>query len=399
MTMGENEQIDDIEAEIGNENVTINVPFNPNDINIKIVQQSIGQIVEKLQYDIILIPKYQRLPNLWSPKKKSRFIESLMLDLPIPLFYFDEGNDNDKKWRVVDGLQRISTLEHFILANRKDRINLSGNKAPLILQDLEFLTDYNGKTWDELPRDIKRRITDNQVTINLIGKGTPNQVKYNIFSRINQGGEPLSSQEIRTALFQGFRIDLLESLVSNTTEEGRAFIATTDGSVKSKRQEDLDFITRFISFYLIDYTKYQPDLDTFLTQGTERISENSSKQHVIKTDFLKSMSLSFEVFGKEAFRKRLNHTDSRKPINKSIFEVISSTFAKISDEERMLIQANKDEFRQYFVDLQHDKVFWDAITAGTATKESVINRHTKFNEMLNRFINATKSKNQQLQIS
>ena len=66
-----------------------------------------------LEYDEILVPKYQRLPNMWSLKKNCRFIESLMLKLAIRLFYFDEGED--KKWRVVDGLQRISTLEHISL--------------------------------------------------------------------------------------------------------------------------------------------------------------------------------------------------------------------------------------------------------------------------------------------
>lgn len=98
-----------VEQEEGNENVPNDNPFNPNDISISIVPRTIGQLVEMLEYDEILIPKYQRLPNLWKPKTKSRFIESLMLNLPIPLFYFDEGAD--KKWRVIDGLQRISTLD------------------------------------------------------------------------------------------------------------------------------------------------------------------------------------------------------------------------------------------------------------------------------------------------
>ncbi len=76
----------DVEKELGNENLTIDVPFNPEDINIKIVPRNIGQLVELLEDSQILIPKYQRLPNLWNRTKKSRFIESLMLDLPIPLF-------------------------------------------------------------------------------------------------------------------------------------------------------------------------------------------------------------------------------------------------------------------------------------------------------------------------
>jgi hypothetical protein len=78
------EQKDDIEEEKGNEGVKSEIPFDPNEINISIVPRTIGQLVDMLEYDEILVPKFQRLPNLWGLKQKSRFIESLMLKLPIP---------------------------------------------------------------------------------------------------------------------------------------------------------------------------------------------------------------------------------------------------------------------------------------------------------------------------
>ncbi len=152
-----------IEIEEGNESVKNVIPFKPKDININIVPRTIGQIVEMLEYGEIIIPKFQRRPNLWDNKKKSRFIESLMLNLPIPLFYFDEGED--KKWRVIDGLQRISTLEHFILSDGKEKNNISGNTQPLKLIDLEFLKECNDKLWSDLPREIQRGIQTNQITI------------------------------------------------------------------------------------------------------------------------------------------------------------------------------------------------------------------------------------------
>ncbi|MDR0836240.1 MAG: DUF262 domain-containing protein, partial [Tannerella sp.] len=233
---------DNIEPEEGNENVKNEIPFNPNDISISIVPRTIGQIVDMLRYGEILIPYYQRLPNLWSEKKKSRFIESLMLNLPIPLFYFDEvefekeNGLKQKKWVVIDGLQRISTLEHFILLNENVK-TISGNNQPLILNDLEFKTEFNQKKWDDLPRDIQRRIENCQVTINLILKGTPEEVKYNIFCRINQGGVELKAQEIRTAIFQGYKIEFVEELISQDTVAGKSFIKATCNSVPNKRQE------------------------------------------------------------------------------------------------------------------------------------------------------------------
>ncbi|MBB6003027.1 DUF262 domain-containing protein [Arcicella rosea] len=380
--MGENEQIDDIEEEVGNENIRIEVPFDPSQINIKIIPRNIGQLVELLEDEQILIPKYQRLPNLWSETKKSRFIESLMLDLPIPLFYFDEGDD--KKWYVVDGLQRMSTLEHFIIGKG----DVGNNKECLKLQNLEFLQDYNGKTWQELPKDIKRRINSNQVTINLIGKGTPDEVKYTIFSRINQGDVPLKAQEIRTALFQGYRVDFLESLITEQSEAGRYFKIATDGSVKSRRQEDLDFISRFVAFYLIDFNDYEPDMDRFITMGTKKIPNNINEQNHIRYDFIKAMRLAYHIFNKDSFRKRQNVLDTRKPINKPIFEVLGVSFSKLTEDNIEKLILRKEAFANTFIEFQKTNTkFWNAITTGTATKDSVINRNREFQTLLYNFLN------------
>ncbi len=369
-----------VEEELGNEEIKIEVPFDPSEINIKIVPRNIGQLVELLEDNQILIPKYQRLPNLWSETKKSRFIESLMLDLPIPLFYFDERDD--KKWYVVDGLQRMSTLEHFMIGKGE----IGKNKEKLILENLEFLTDYNDKTWDDLPKDIKRRINSNQVTITLIGKGTPDEVKYTIFSRINQGDTPLKAQEIRTALFQGYRIDFLESLISDETAEGQLFKKVTDGSIKSKRQQDLDFISRFIAFYLIDYTKYEPDMDRFITLGTKEIKYEPEILNKIRTDFNNSLNLSFSIFGKNAFRKIKN--EGRSFINKPLFEVISVAFAKLNENQRKRLVDNKEDFYNKFIIFQNNfsNKFWDSITTGTAAKDRVTTRNEKFSTFLNDFI-------------
>ena len=375
----------DVEKEEGNENITTEVPFNPQDINIKIIPRNIGQLVELLEDNQILIPKYQRLPNLWNDRKKSRFIESLMLDLPIPLFYFDEGED--KKWYVVDGLQRMSTLEHFMLGKGE----VGRNEQQLVLKNLEFLTKYNDKTWNDLPRDIKRRINSNQVTINLIGKGTPDEVKYTIFSRINQGDVPLKPQEIRTALFQGYRVDFLEMLVSKTTNIGELFHKVTDGSIKSRRQEDLDFISRFIAFYLRRFDVYEPDMDRFITTGTRLIPNNEQSQKRITDDFHKALTTVWAIFEKDSFRKRTSMDDARKPVNKPIFEVLCSVFAKLPVEICEILIKNKETFKIEFARFQKDNTkFWNAITTGTATKESVMNRHREFIVFLNRFLDDNK---------
>ena len=381
------EKEDDIEKEEGNDDIKSEFPFDPNQININIIPRTIGQLVDMLEYDEILVAKFQRLPNLWNIKQKSRFIESLMLKLPIPLFYFAEQEDDNKndKWLVIDGLQRISTLESFILGNKKKDKSISNNKEGFKLENLEFRTEFNGKRWDDLPKDIQRRINTNQVTINLIGKNTPEAVKYNIFSRINQGGIQLKPQEIRTALFQGYRNDFLASLVSEDTPQGKAFILATDGSVPIRRQENLDFVTRFVSFYLLGHEAYEPDMDTFMTQGTKAIPKNKKEQEKIADAFKKAMEVSHAIFEKNAFRKPIEN-DRRKPINKPLFEVISVSFSRLSDENLSVMREKKELFVYKYEKLfSENKKFLGAISTGTASKDRVKERHEAFENLINEF--------------
>ena len=107
----------DIEVEEGNEDVIIEIPFDPNKIKVATKPYSIGQIVQDLEDKTIdLDTEFQRLPGLWNDEKKSQFIESLMLNLPIPTFYFNEKEENT--WEVIDGLQRISTVNTFLVEKK-----------------------------------------------------------------------------------------------------------------------------------------------------------------------------------------------------------------------------------------------------------------------------------------
>lgn len=388
-----------VEPEIIDENIVNEFPFNPNEINIQIIPRTIGQLVDMLEYDEIIVPTFQRSADLWKPYQKSRFIESLMLKLPIPLFYFAESDN--KNWIVIDGLQRISTLKQFILNGEKN------SEEALVLNNLEFRKEYNGKTWQDLPHEMKRRINTNQITINLIGKETPKLVQYTIFSRINQASVTLTSQEIRTALFQGFQIDFLNELVSENTPSGIAFRLATDSSISDRRQENLDFASRFIAFYLKGYETYSPDMEAFLLEGTKVIPDQRHQQQQILDKFSQAMHFAYDLFGGNAFRKPSNGV-RRNPINKSLFEVMSVHFAHLSQQNKQNILNAKSHFITRFNDL-FDSVlptdasisdgyieiqkefnvdrakFLAAVSVGTASPDKVKFRHERFKKMLAEF--------------
>ncbi len=369
----------DVEEE-DNSDVIIEIPFNPNEIRVRTEPHNIGQLIDRLEYDEInLNTDFQRLPNLWDDTKKSRFIESLILKLPIPTFYFAE-NDNKKIWDVVDGLQRVSTLKHFMIDKSEGKLRLT---------NLEFLKEYNGKTFDELPRELKLRIKTFAITIYIIEKGTPDIVKFNIFSRINQGGLILTPQEIRHAIHQGLAADLIADLVRSkdiiegdkiikkATEAGKAFANVTEYKIKSDRMQDRDFANRFVTFYLISYEAYQPDLDSFMNKGLTAIKKLSIEEiEKLKDDFTEAMLLAKDIFGNDAFRKRFDIDDKRKPINKALFETLSVNFAQLTKEKRELLRIKKELFKEKLKNLHNkeDKKFLNAISQGTALKGSVQQR-------------------------
>ncbi len=155
-----------------NVDVINKVPFNPNDIVVNTPTLNMGDIIDRLEHgEIKLNSKFQCSSNLWNTTKKSRFIESILLKLPVPAFYFVW--DDDDSWEIIDGLQRISAIKSFVIDKK------------LELENLEFLKEYNKCKFDNLPRTLQRRIKIFSITANILGKGTPDTVKYNIFNRIN----------------------------------------------------------------------------------------------------------------------------------------------------------------------------------------------------------------------
>jgi hypothetical protein len=131
----EDKEIED--SKINNDGHRVN-PFSTKDIKITNAIVLLPSLINRLKYHEIVNPEFQRNANLWTNKQMSRLIESILLKLPLPVFYFDVSNP--EKWIIVDGLQRLSTIKRFFVDKK------------LVLNHLEFLTDLNGKGYDDLDR-------------------------------------------------------------------------------------------------------------------------------------------------------------------------------------------------------------------------------------------------------
>jgi hypothetical protein len=343
-------------------------PFNPAQIDISTKNPTIDLLVKRLQSlppEIDLYPDFQRKDDLWDAGKQSRLIESLLIKFPLPAFYFD-GTDNNK-WLVVDGLQRLSAIRNFMI-----------NKS-LKLTSLEFLKKLEGEGFDDLPRNLQRQIEETQVTAYVINPGTPDEVKFNIFRRVNTGGLIMEPQEIRHAMNQGAPAIYVKEL-AQTTE----FIEATQRAISPNRMLDREFVTRFISFYINDYKTYVPDLDTFMNSSMSAIRKLSeSEKYKMKIDFISAMNLSKEIFNNWAFRKSDKFPDKRKPINKALFEVWSVTLSKLDEKQRDKIKENKEILFDKSVKLvKEDTTFFNSITTSTGNKTSVAYRFSNIERII-----------------
>ncbi|MEA5583461.1 DUF262 domain-containing protein, partial [Nodularia harveyana UHCC-0300] len=309
------EEDNDEEAE---EKVTFQ--YDPEKINIVTREPTIEQLLRRIDEEALdLAPDFQRQANIWTPEAKSKLIESILIRIPLPAFYIDATNEDE--WVVVDGLQRLSALKQFMIDKSDKRLKLVG---------LEYLKELINKTYDELERRYQRRILETQVTVYLIEKGTPLEVKYNIFKRINTGGVPLSNQELRHALNPGQATKMLANLASYP--EFKKIVPLSEE--KKKRMDDREFVVGFLAFYLISYQEYQYETrESFLSKALSKINSLSQEEiKKIEADFKKAMIAAFDIFNKNAFRKLSNKTKRKFPLNKSLFEVWSVNFSRLSLE-------------------------------------------------------------------
>ena len=351
-------------------------PFDPTLIRFEHKQITVDLILNRIEeQEIDLQPDFQREAGIWDNVRKSRLIESMLLRIPLPAFYIDASDED--KWLVIDGLQRLTTINSFM--GVKD----------LVLRNLEFWQEYNGATFDDLPRSLQRRLEETQLMLYLVQRGTPHKVKYNIFRRINTGGMPLSGQEIRHALNQGASTRLLEEL-AKTPE----FQAAVDGSVSRKRMTDRECVLRFLAFKICSPKDYSStdDLDSFLNDRMQQINQMETDAPVmidaLRYDFKRAMVTARRVFDNQAFRKYFPDENRRSPVSKALFEVWSVNLDRLEDDEIELLVTRKDRLMCRFARLMKDNDFMNAISYSTGDSRRVHYRFAMIREILSETLSA-----------
>lgn len=301
-------------------------------IRIEKGRMSLFEIKRRVEKkDIQLDPNFQR-QDVWNNKQKSELIESILMGIPIPVFYFFESKD--AKIQIVDGRQRITTVIDFM--NDKFKLGKLNIIKNLNKDDKD---ESNGKKFSDLDALLQRKIEDYQIDTYIIQPPTPEKIKFDIFDRVNRGGTRLNNQEMRNALYQGNATKLIDEL-----SELDIFKKATGNSIESKRMKDRYIILRFIGFFLyrshnLGKIEYQGNMDEFLAQVMSFLNELNDYNEELIADirlaFTKSMFFAHNNYGADIFRFKNLNGENKRPINMALFESLAYLFVLCCDKGKI----------------------------------------------------------------
>ena len=306
---------------------------------IRNVTFSVFEIVRRIEAgSYIMNPEFQR-DFVWDRDRQSKLIESVVMRIPLPVFYLAE--DPEGLVIVVDGLQRLTTLQDFLT-----------NKFALKLPGQEML---NKKRFRDLSPKLQNRIEDCNLILYILDSNVPDHAKFQIFERVN-GGVPLTRQQMRNCIYNGPATLWLKA--ESLTD---LFLEATGRSLDAKKMRDRELINRFCAFYLLDYKSYtKGDMDDYLAEALQKMNKMSdSELNELSVVFRRALQNNHQLFGRHAFRKHTPDQNSRNILNASLWDVMIVGLARYSEES---VREKSEELRAAFYALLNDQDFNAAIT-------------------------------------
>ena len=340
------------------------------DLSWRAWEPSVSELCTKKQDgELILRPSWQR-DFVWDQKKASRLIESVIINVPVPIVYLDE--DKEGILTVIDGQQRLTSLISFIEGkferSEKEFVDFK-------LKGLDVLSEANNKGFNELDKTTQRKIKNTPIRCIVIEAKSHPDIKFEIFERLNTGAVKLNDDELRNSIYRGPYIDLLRELASNTD-----FQHLLNRPQFHKRMIDRGMILRFFAFLDKTYLKYKPPIKQFVNHEIEENKNlDRAKEKEYREKFLQAIEMSKLVFGDKAFRRYVpgskdntagNWATTR--INMALFDIIMWGFANY---EKSQVVPHADEIREELVYLMsNDQDFIDSIMIQTSNLEMVQRR-------------------------
>lgn len=336
---------------------------DPDDIDIRLQHFRLGHIIYMVESKKLAIydDDSRGIVNTWTQEQKSLFIESLLVRLPVPTFYFDGSNSH---WKVIDGLQRLRTVYEFI--QNKFR-----------LTSLEYFhDDCENCLYKELPGYLQDRIPEMEIIAYVINPGTPQKVRYDVFRRISGTATRLNGQEIRYIFFHGQASDFVKKVSALPL-----FSSLSKEKIGLERMEAFEYVNRFVAFLYVLNT-YDGDMDDFLYKGMCILDEAGSKQldHT-ENAFVKGLEHSQQLFGEHIFQRPLPDGSWSECWSKSVFDVCMYNMQKLNGQQMHALLEHKESFLSDFQEKFSMNGEWSRIYSSD-DRQSVIQRFDEFRLLL-----------------
>jgi len=325
---------------------------------------------------LILSPEFQRF-HVWDKTTSSRLIESVLIDVPIPVVYLAE--EDDGKCSVIDGQQRLRAFFDY-LENR------------FKLQNMLVLKELNNKLYKDLVEPQQDKIEETKIYTVKIRKESDKNIRFEIFERLNRGSVKLNDQELRNCIYRGEYNNTINDLAQN-----KDFLWLIGLKSPHKRMFDRELVLRFLAMYHNAYLNYSPPMKQFMNTDMEeyRDIDEKPKKKAVEV-FKKAVMVVKTVFGDKAFRRFTVGTEKdpnghweKKRVNQALFDVLMFGFTPYDQNQ---IIPHSDAIREELIWLMtHDQEFIEAITVGTSDKTRVFSRFEKWLHSLKEIIGVPKT--------
>ncbi|MEO0769288.1 MAG: DUF262 domain-containing protein [Cyanobacteria bacterium J06649_4] len=335
------------------------------------IEYDLETLVKKITRGTIkLDPDYQRR-HRWTEETSSRLIESLILNIPIPIIYLSQDVDIDtetyeeeSRYSVIDGQQRLTAIVRFF-----------NNDFPLT--GLEALNELEGAFYKDLPPFLVRRLEERTIKCLRIDSTVDEQVKYDIFERLNSGSVKLEAQELRNAVSRGPFNVLIKELAQD--QNFRILLQidldNPDSSKKVQKMEDAELVLRFFALDDDNYYTLRKGFKQFLSEEMDRFNElEESDLSDMKRHFLLTMRTIRQIFGDQAFAKyryRDNEFSLMSKFNAAVYDALAIPVSTVlADDDATFSSSAVYDFKQLFK--QQD--FFDAVSGSVNDREKVVTR-------------------------
>lgn len=338
-------------------------------------EMSVGELLNLYRDDELKInPEYQRLFR-WNATSKTRFIESLLLGIPVPpIFVFQDENG---VWELIDGLQRVSTIFQFVGVLRGPR---AAELGALVLEGTNYLPSLAGMRWeasdpdglDGIGQAQQLQIKRARLRVEILKKESDVKAKYELFQRLNTGGAPLTEQEVRNCVAVMINQEFHTWLLNIAKYEPFVRVtAQTETAIES--QTDVELALRFLAFLNVPYDKGL-DVHEYLDKALiEMAGDPSFDRPSQERVFMKSFEFLDSALGADAF-KRWDGNDFRGKFLISVFEVLAPGVARNLDAIEAMAPNDRDRFlRSKAQAIWNDNVFKANSGGGTRGTTRLVN--------------------------